>query len=281
MDAVELDRQVRAANSLEQVQRIVSASGFDDPELSSALGDAMAAAPPRRQALEAKVRQIVATLAALHGPIASHAPGIAKGIKSNPLYRDEGDLGSSNWLADAFSRLGKLFRPNLDPPKLDAPKLAPVGTSWLVPTMWGLLGIGVLVLAFFAFKYVRFQRRAKSKRRAMLDEDEPDRTLDQWLAEADRLAALGEHRLAVRALYVACLLKLDEHRVIRFIRGDTNWEHLDRLEASPARPAGLDFRAPTQAFDLIWYGHRVRGSEDVSAFKSWYSGLLVQLESSK
>jgi hypothetical protein len=112
----------------------------------------------------------------------------------------------------------------------------------------------------------RLERRAK----ALLDEDEPERSLDEWLEMADKLEREGKYREAVRSLYLACLLKIDEARIARFERSQTNWEHLARIEASPRRPAELEFREATMAFDHIWYGMRVDGSTDVMRFRNWY-----------
>ncbi len=109
----------------------------------------------------------------------------------------------------------------------------------------------------------------------MLDEDEPERTLDEYLELADKLVSEQRFREAVRCLYLACLLRLDEERVIRFHRGQTNWEHLARFESSPKRPPGLDLRSPTQAFDLIWYGMRPTGLEDVEKFRQWYQQVVT------
>ena len=111
----------------------------------------------------------------------------------------------------------------------------------------------------------------------MLEDDEPERSLDEWLAEADTLQAQGRYREAVRALYLASLLRFDEARVARFQRGQTNWEHLTRIEASPTMPKDLDFRATTRLFDRIWYGRIVRGKEDVDQFRAWYLNITNTL----
>jgi hypothetical protein len=82
----------------------------------------------------------------------------------------------------------------------------------------------------------------------------------------------------VRCLYLACLLRLDDAGVARFDRSETNWEHLYRIERSPSKPTGLGFRAPTIAFDRVWYGHNVRGLSDVHEFRMWYVGVQEALK---
>ncbi|HWA84414.1 MAG TPA: DUF4129 domain-containing protein, partial [Fimbriimonadaceae bacterium] len=109
-------------------------------------------------------------------------------------------------------------------------------------------------------------------------DDEPERTLDEWLELSSSYERDGKYREAVRALYLACLLKFDERNVARFLRSQTNWEHLARIETSPKKPAGLDFRTPTQAFDRIWYGYKVRGPIDVAEFRAWYGDVTRALQ---
>jgi hypothetical protein len=149
--------------------------------------------------------------------------------------------------------------------------------TFLMYFVWFLLGAAVLAFIIYALRFVSFGKLKKRKAKAMLDEDEPERTLDEWLAMAESFEREGRYREAVRALYLACLLKFDERNVARFVRSQTNWEHLARIEDSPRRPVSLDFRSATQAFDRIWYGHKVRGSEDVVDFKAWYESVSAAL----
>jgi len=208
-------------------------------------------------------------------PGAEQAARDAKAVKASPVYRDSGTAQQSNWLNNALSRLRRLF----DRPREDAPRnrdgLA-IG-PWLSYLMWTLLAVGVLVLIAVALRHVDWKRRLARRAKALLEEDEPERTVDEWLAEADRLAAEGRHREAVRGLYLACLLRFDEAGVARFDRGHTNWEHLARISRSPRLPEGLDFRGPTKEFDRIWYGNHVRGLEDVTTFRSAYQTISQRL----
>jgi hypothetical protein len=111
----------------------------------------------------------------------------------------------------------------------------------------------------------------------ILEDDEPERTADQWLLQAEKLEAEGKYREAVRCLYLACLVRYDDGRVARFRRHETNWEHLYRIEGSSLNP-GLDFRTPTQRFDKVWYGYQVNGPSDVQEFREVYQRLCDQLQ---
>lgn len=196
-------------------------------------------------------------------------------IKSMPLYRDSGVSRQSNWLQNAFERLKNLPL-NLYTPSSRLPSVSRLG-KWVTYLLWGLIGIAIMALLFFGLRQIQLRNRKKRQVKALLEESEPERTLDEWLALADQYESCGLYRDAVRALYLACLLKFDEHRVARFRRGETNWEHLARVDSSANKPIELDFRSPTKAFDLIWYGHLTDGQPDVARFRAWYASISQAL----
>lgn len=202
---------------------------------------------------------------------------LAERIKKSGLYADQAEKQEANWLSAAARRLGNLFRRDPSPqPKVNIPAVGAL--NFLIPLVWVILGVLLLGFIIFAARYISFSRSKKRRAKAVLEEDEPERTLDEWLALADAHEREGRFREAVRALYLACLLKFDERNVARFIRSQTNWEHLSRIEASPRLPAGIDFRAATKAFDSVWYGHKVRGKVDVDDFRSWYGSVTEGLK---
>lgn len=207
-------------------------------------------------------------------------------ILAKPEYRDAGVVRSRNWFSNALNNLSEAisnFLQNLFRVPEAAPNAGMVGdASWLVPLVWIILGVAII--AFLIWALTQFNWGVKSKRSkkvgGLLDEDEPERTADEWLIRADELALQGQHREAVRCLYLACLVRIDEAGVARLIRAETNWEHLRRIEASPKRPADLQFRTPTERFDLIWYGFRTKGQPDVDEFKDYYRNVcrILQLK---
>ncbi len=219
---------------------------------------------------------LIAIRAAAEVPkTAKDSPSQAKEIKANPLYRDPGVQEQSNWLDGAMRRLADLIPKRSQNPTIRLPNTGIPG--WIVPGMWGLLGLAVAVFGYFALRHFTWKRALKRKAKAMLEDDEPERTLDEWLLLADEHAAAGRYREAVRAMYLSCLLKFDEAGVARFVRGETNWEHLSRISASPKKPATIDFLPPTQTFDRIWYGMHTKGREDVDQFRFWYQQITEAL----
>lgn len=200
------------------------------------------------------------------GQASPNVQSLAARIKASPFYKDPGVRDESNWLMTALKRLKNIQFPKFDPPD-QLPQTA-IG-EWLIWVLWGLLFIGVLAFLIFGIRYgIKLKR--KSKVSSLIEDEESDKSLDEWLATADRFEAEGKFREAIRSLYLACLLKIDEARIARFDRGQTNWEHLYRIESSPRRPETLDFRNPTKEFDLVWYGNKNATRAGLAQFRNWY-----------
>ena len=91
--------------------------------------------------------------------------------------------------------------------------------------------------------------------------DALSQTPAQWRAQADRLAAAGDYREAVRALYLSLLVTLHRKRIIAYDRTRTNWEYLATFPyfATSLQPP---FETLTIRFDHIWYGHEVPNRDD-------------------
>jgi hypothetical protein len=70
--------------------------------------------------------------------------------------------------------------------------------------------------------------------------------------QADDAGAHGNYILGVRLLYRACLVRLEQAEEKPFRQGATNWEHLNRYQATPV----YDWLARlVSVIDLKWYGH--------------------------
>ncbi|MEQ1823201.1 MAG: hypothetical protein ABL949_11870 [Fimbriimonadaceae bacterium] len=199
-------------------------------------------------------------------------------IKKDPRYNEAQEGKSANWAARAFKNLSKLWKrpPQPTTPNLPSPDLTGVGLI-IRFVAWGLLAAAVFAFIYFVARYFRWKVTLAKRAQAVMDDDEPDRTLDEWLSLANDYERNGKYREAVRCLYLAALMKFDERGVAFFDRGQTNWEHLRRIEASPRLPSSLSFLQPTQDFDQIWYGFRVNGTSDVDKFRGYYNTVVEEL----
>lgn len=91
------------------------------------------------------------------------------------------------------------------------------------------------------------------------------------LDDAAPLAAAGDFRSALRLVYLAALLELDERELIRFDRTGTNWEYLAALRSRPDIDATL--RPVTMLFDRKWYGHEPAAESDYVRFLDAYRAI--------
>jgi hypothetical protein len=278
-DLQTLANRLREAEEPEQRAKILRETDLKklDPELGRQLEAATRSREARQQRLIQELSEQIILRAEVEAvPLVDPAQAAqqARDIKASPLYRDPGVRTTGNWIARAFENI-RLRMPQFGRmPDIEAP----VGLgAWLIPLMWGLLAIALAFLIWFAVRHFAWKRKLARKARALLDEDEPERTVDEWLALADDLESQGRYREAIRCLYLASLLRFDEHNVARFERGQTNWEHLARINASPRKPQSIDFSKPTAEFDAIWYGGRPHGQSEVWRFREWYSAITAQL----
>jgi hypothetical protein len=272
----DLHRALTAARTPAQIKAVLDNAGQTSPELNDSINDYEDSNSDREraQALERINSLTLLGTKAEEMPTDSSAQGMAKSIKSSPLYHDQKPAQSNWWersLDGFYNWLSKLFA-NRDKSKAESNAPAILG-PWVVYMMWTILGCLVLFFVVLAARHFKWKLTLKRKSKALLSDDEPERTLDEWLERADALEAEGKHREAVRCLYLACLMRFDEARVARFDRGQTNWEHLRRIQQCATLPPGTNFEPPTQAFDRIWYGMATRGAADVRQFRNWYAEI--------
>lgn len=208
-----------------------------------------------------------------------------KEILSNPIYRDQVSEQKGSWLNDAletlFRRIGDRAS-NLMPKQSSAPGIggAAIFTNFVI---WILVAILAAFLVYMIASIAYKKRKAESGTAdgGLIDDDEVDRSSDEWLTQADKLANEGRFREAVRCLYLASLIRLDEAKILRFERHETNWEHLYRYKDAPGRLAAFDLTPLTQQFDQIWYGFNTQGRPDVVWFRSEYQVLLDAIKAAK
>lgn len=210
-------------------------------------------------------------------PSSAKLPGgaseAAKKILASPNYSSQSPT-YENWLSRAFNRIHwlqiKWPRLKIKPPVL--------GFDWSTVTVvaWGLI-IG-LVAALLITAIVLFRRSHAFRRRAALgDEGEADANSEGWLERAEEWASKGDYRRAIRCAYIAGLLHFDTAHIARFDRTETNWQHLDRIERSPAVPPDVSYRPQTKVFDNVWYGMRPTSREEYEALADSVRQLGVTL----
>ena len=81
-----------------------------------------------------------------------------------------------------------------------------------------------------------------------------DLTAEAASRRAASLAEGGDHRAAVRYLYLAALLHLEEAGLLRYDRSLTNREYLRSLAAASRPELANRLRGVVEVFDRVWYG---------------------------
>jgi hypothetical protein len=197
-------------------------------------------------------------------------PRVRKADLNRILARNEFNESSMTWWDKLSERMSGAIERWLR-------RLAPIGPGGdkLVNLLSVLLALTVIVLFVVLLAYVlsRVGRRALDKAAESDNGDiyaGPD-TPRLALDEAARLASAGDFRSALRLVYLAALLKLDERDLIRFDRTGTNWEYLSRVRGKPELYGAL--RPVTLAFDRKWYGHEPATESDYRAFIDAYRNI--------
>ena len=204
--------------------------------------------------------QLGALVDALAQP-ASTAPGDARKrlqqILDNPPFQ-RSQPAERSWLGQLLDWLGRLLERLLRPVSETAQNNGGAIT-WTVALVGGLLLAAVI-------GYLLLGLRRTLTREARLGQDDPEANLSAKTAfdQASALARDGDYRTAVRFLYLAALLRLDERDLLRYDRALTNREYLEQARNNPALQARL---APVvDTFDRVWYGH---APLDASAFADY------------
>lgn len=128
----------------------------------------------------------------------------------------------------------------------------------------GLAAITVIGVGWFA---IRLLLRAAVDTAAEEPETEMPEAPPQpaeMAAEAKAKIATGDHRAAIRALYLALLGRLHQQGAIVYDRHRTNREYLRAMRASPGRKDA--FAGLVETFDRKWYGKEPCSREEVEAF---------------
>ena len=157
----------------------------------------------------------------------------------------------TNKLSDFYDWLSSFW------PKKSGDEKKPASMRGIVIAIAVVIVLLVLILAIEALR--RSRRAPKELVQSMApaasarDEDPLSRAANEWEIYAEKLAAAGRCREAIRAWYHAILVTLYGAAILHFRKGKTNWEYVASL--SPALAWRRDFVEMTRRFESEWYGH--------------------------
>jgi hypothetical protein len=91
---------------------------------------------------------------------------------------------------------------------------------------------------------------------------------DEWIALARDFTKRGDHRMALRAWFLANLSFLGSRELLTIGRSRTNLDYLRELHRRARSVAGLEglFAGNVRSFENVWYGRHPVAGEDVTLF---------------
>ncbi len=145
--------------------------------------------------------------------------------------------------------------------------------------IWFMVALSLLLIGGVLFSFLRGLRRSILSQE-VIEELEGDIPLyaSQAQEQATEAARSGEFREAMRLLYLAALLHLDEVGLIRFDRALTNQEVLAEVGNNEQLNALLT--PVVTLFDRVWYGHAPFGEVEFQKASQQIEQLRT-LEASK
>lgn len=200
----------------------------------------------------------------------------ARDILADDIFQDV-EARRREGLADLITRLFEWLIEQFAPDDLDtAGGEATAMPSIPLPGPVFFIVIGVLfavVVGVFVFVTRRRDQQVVASTTVTKDAipDPRDRSPDDWLGDAARLAAAQRWGDALRALYLATLVALDRRAWIRFEPSLTNWQYLRQMPEGTARE---DFRALTRTFDVKVYGEEPAVERDYQASRAIAERIL-------
>lgn len=115
-----------------------------------------------------------------------------------------------------------------------------------------LMVIGVIAVTLFAASLFRTLQVQPAAVATNDSEDSVPATSSAAHDRAETAMSSGDYRAAIRYLYLASLLLLDERGVIRFSPSLTNIEHVRQITGQPQMRGLLEHIV--SIFDRVWYG---------------------------
>jgi hypothetical protein len=172
----------------------------------------------------------------------------------------------------------ELQRPIATPEPPSLPDLPRVDLSFLRYVVMAAGAVALILLIALAgpllFRYfVSARRRGKGARAG----DEEVATSAEAIQRAQAASVIQDYRLALRMLYLASLLKLDEIGALRYDRALTNREYVREVALQP--PLASALKPVVETFDDVWYGYRPITPDGYVVFESQVNTLMNAAES--
>ena len=247
---------LQAANLWENLESVRLPDGTHIPIDTSAIVTGLRADPPDAERLETLLNTMLEQRQSWPaGPFG--APELQKlaEILAGPEYQWSEEAPPSpleEWIARQFARFMNWLFETLE---------GRITSSGLRIWQLVLIGLGALALAFVLGYLGRNLRKMAAAEAGLGSDDHFEENLSPSaaLSKAQAMSSNGDFRMAVRYLYLAALLQLEERGLLRYDRSKTNREYLGDIQRRTTlqTPALLDsFAGVVEVFDRVWYGYQ-------------------------
>lgn len=151
-----------------------------------------------------------------------------------------------HWLANLFERLAPETQPDVAP--------GPLSESMAQVAGWIVIGGAAALLLFLLVRWLQtlLQAFVRNEQGATQTGDLMPTTPAEARQAASRYAQGGDYRSAVRQLYLAALLTLQDRRIVPRDPSLTNREVLARTPDD--HPSHKPLQSVVEVFDDVWYG---------------------------
>ena len=110
--------------------------------------------------------------------------------------------------------------------------------------------------------------------------EDQELSAEQWRKEADRLAAEGNYREALRCRYRALVAELADRRLIDQVPGRTSGDY-DRAVRALVPEVAEQFSSVTRLFERCWYGHEASDANAQVVFDEAARAVLAEVGSGR
>jgi hypothetical protein len=236
------------------------------------LAEALAPSAPDTSAIAARLGALIDALPPSTAVVTDALKHWEAVLNEPPFNRDQSESWFTHFLDWLLDGLADLLPDLPDMPVTPTPG----DPSWITPVAWGILAITALLFGGLIFFWARNMRRALRPVVGIAEsgvEAEPV-TFSQAQRMAEAAQRAGDRRNAVRYLYLAALLWLDEQKLLSFQRELTNREYLSRLRDQPPLYAQLTPIIAT--FEAVWYGLQTIEEQAFRAYEQQVATLIGQ-----
>jgi hypothetical protein len=213
------------------------------------------------------------------GPVAAFIQGVVDTVKK--WFRPVGEWFSKavRWIFENVIRRLVADHGGAKPDR---------GWSASVPLlMYALLGVAASILAVMLYRMWRRRRAAGAELAGEAVAVVPDLTreevaadelpVNRWLQLAQELLSQGNHRLALRAFFLATLAHLAEDQRITIAPSKSNREYEQELRRKAHARQDLvgAFSENRKVFDAVWYGMHEVTKDVMQAFTQNHQRIMA------